>query len=95
MTDSQKYRMRLVRAHLDYITSTINDIDTMLDSLIAPYENAVQLLCTIPGVDRNSAVTVISEIGTDITPFSNSKCLCRWARLISDNNKSAVKKLSG
>ncbi len=35
MTDSQKYRMRLVRAHLDYITSTINDIDTMLDSLIA------------------------------------------------------------
>nr|WP_289063098.1 hypothetical protein [uncultured Anaerostipes sp.] len=34
-------------------------------------------------------------MGTDITPFSNSKCLCRWARLISDNNKSAVKKLSG
>ena len=31
MTDSQKYRMRLVRAHMDYITSTINDIDTMLD----------------------------------------------------------------
>ena len=26
----------------------------MLDSLITPYENAVQLLCTIPGVDRNS-----------------------------------------
>lgn len=48
MTDSQKYRMRLIRAHLDYITSTINDIDTMLDSLIAPHENAVQLLCTIP-----------------------------------------------
>ena len=38
MTDAQKYRMRLVRAHLDYITSTINDIDTMLDSLITPYE---------------------------------------------------------
>ena len=35
MTDSQKYRMHLVRAHLDYITSMINDIDTMLDSLVA------------------------------------------------------------
>ena len=33
MTDSQKYRMRLVRAHLDYITSTINDIDTMLEAV--------------------------------------------------------------
>ena len=69
MTDSPKYRMRLVRADLDYITSTINDIDTTLDSSIAPYENAVQLLCTIPGVDRNSAVTVISEIGTDDSVF--------------------------
>ena len=68
--------MRLVRAHMDYITSTINDIDTMLDSLIAPYENAVKLLCTIPGVDRNSAITIISEIGIDMTQFSNSKRLC-------------------
>lgn len=94
MTDSQKYRMRLVRAHLDYITSTINDIDTMLDSLIVPYENAVQLLCTIPGVDRNSAVTVISEIGTNMAPFSNSKRLCCWAGLTPGNNESAGKKKS-
>ena len=86
--------MRLIRAHLDYITSTINDIDTMLNSLIAPYENAVQLLCTIPGVDRNSAITVISEIGTDMTPFSNSKRLCCWAGLTPDNNESAGKKKS-
>ena len=25
MTDPQKYRMRLVRAHMDYITAEIND----------------------------------------------------------------------
>ena len=80
-------------AHI-WITSTINDIDTMLESLIAPYENAVQLLCTIPGVDRNSAVTVISEIGIDMTPFSNSKRLCCWAGLTPGNNESAGKKKS-
>ena len=66
----------------------------MLDSLIAPYENAIQLLRTIPGVDRNSAVTVISEIGTDMTPFSNSKRLCCWAGLTHGNNESAGKKKS-
>ena len=71
MTDPQKYRMRLVRAHMDYITSMINDIDTMLDSLVVPYENAIQLLCTIPGVDRNSAITVISEIGIDMASISS------------------------
>ena len=94
MTDSQKYRMRLVHAHLDYITSTISDIDSMIDSLVEPYDNAVKLLCTIPGVDRNSAITIISEIGTDMSQFSNSKRLCCWAGLTPGNNESAGKKKS-
>lgn len=94
MTDAQKYRMRLVHAHMDYITSTIADIDSMINSLVEPYENAVQLLCTIPGVDRSSAITIISEIGTDMTQFSNSKRLCCWAGLTPGNNESAGKKKS-
>ena len=94
MTDAQKYRIRLVHAHMDYITSTISDIDSMIDSLVEPYENAVQLLCTIPGVDRSSAIIIISEIGTDMTQFSNSKRLCCWAGLTPGNNESAGKKKS-
>ena len=94
MTDAQKYRMRLVHAHMDYITSTLADIDSMIDSLVEPYENAVQLLCTIPGIDRSSAITIISEIGTDMTQFSNSKRLCCWAGLTPGNNESAGKKKS-
>ena len=94
MTDAQKYRMRLVHAHMDYITSTLADIDSMIDSLVEPYENAVLLLCTIPGVDRSSAITIISEIGTDMTQFSNSKRLCCWAGLTPGNHESAGKKKS-
>ena len=94
MTDAQKYRMRLVHAHMDYITSTLADIDSMIDSLVEPYENAVQLLCTIPGMDRSSAITIISEIGTDMTQFSNPKRLCCWAGLTPGNNESAGKKKS-
>ena len=30
MTDAKKYRMRLVRAHMDYITAEINDYDKMI-----------------------------------------------------------------
>jgi transposase len=94
MTDSQKYRMRLVHAHMDYITSTISDIDSMIASLVEPYDNTVKLLCTIPGIDRNSAITIISEIGTNMTQFSNSKRLCCWAGLTPGNNESAGKKKS-
>ena len=66
----------------------------MINTLVEPYDNAVKLLCTIHGVDRNSAITIISEIGTDMTQFSNSKRLCCWAGLTPSNNESAGKKKS-
>lgn len=97
MTDSQKYRMRLVRAHMDYITAEINDVDKEIESLISSedeFEKAINFLCTIPGVKRDSAITIISEIGTDMSQFCNSKRLCSWAGLTPGNNQSAGKKKS-
>lgn len=94
MTDPQKYRMHIIRAHMDYITSAIADIDSIIDSLVEPYDNAVNLLCTVPGISRNSAITIISEIGTDMSHFSSSKRLCCWAGLTPGNNESAGKKKS-
>lgn len=35
MTDSQKYRMHLIRAHMDYITAEINDVDREIENLIS------------------------------------------------------------
>ena len=97
MTDAQKYRMRLVRAHMDYITAEINDVDKMIENMISSnpdFENAVQFLCTIPGVKRDSAITIISEIGTDMSQFSSPKRLCCWAGLTPGSNESAGKKKS-
>jgi hypothetical protein len=94
MTPEQKRRARLIRSHLEFIEHTISKLDSMLNVLAAPYESAVHLLCTIPGVDRTSAITVISEIGTDMSRFSSSKRLCCWAGLTPGNNESAGKKKS-
>ncbi len=97
MTDSQKYRMRLVRAHMDYITAEINDIDSMIESMISSdpdYENAIQFLMTIPGVKRDSAITIISETGIDMSQFCSSKRLCCWAGLVPGRNESGGKKKS-
>jgi transposase len=94
MTQDQKDRMILVRSHLDFIENSIAILDNKLDHLVEPYENAISLLCTIPGVNRNSAITVISEIGTDMSQFNSSKRLCCWAGLTPSNNESAGKKKS-
>ena len=97
MTDSQKHRMRLVRAHMDYITAEINDVDSEIESIVSSdtdYENAIQFLMTIPGVKRDSAITIISEIGIDMSQFCTSKRLCCWAGLVPGSNESAGKKKS-
>ena len=97
MTDSQKYRMHLVRAHMDYITAAINDVDSEIESLISSdpdYQNAAELLYTIPGVKHDSAITIISEIGIDMSQFCTSKRLCCWAGLTPGSNESAGKKKS-
>jgi len=97
MTDSQKYRMRLVRAHMDYITAEINDVDSMIESMISSdpdYENAIRFLMTIPGVKRDSAIAIISEIGIDMSQFCSSKRLCCWAGLVPVSNESGGKKKS-
>ena len=35
MTDAPKYRLRLVRAHMDYITAEVKDIDSMIENMIS------------------------------------------------------------
>ena len=61
---------------------------------ISEYEGQINLLCTIPGVRRDTAITIISEIGIDMSQFGSSKRLCCWAGLTPGNNESAGKKKS-
>ena len=79
MMPEQKYRVRLIRKHLDFVENSIHQLDDKLNILASTYESELKLLCTIPGVDRVSAITIISEIGTDMSHFSSSKRLCCWA----------------
>lgn len=94
LTEEQKFRILQVRRHMEYLQQAIESVDSKLDDLTEPYAAAIRLLCTIPGMDRNSAVTIISEIGTDMSQFGSSKRLCSWAGLTPGNNRSADKKKS-
>ena len=81
----------------DYITAEINDVDSMIESMLSSdpdYENAIQFLMTIPGVKRDSAITIISETGIDMSQFCSSKRLCCWAGLVPGSNESGGKKKS-
>ena len=94
ISDEQKARIKIIREHYDFIEKLIAKVDTCVNEMVEKYEGEINLLCTIPGIDRNSAITIISEIGTDMSQFGSSKRLCCWAGLTPGNNESAGKKKS-
>ena len=92
--DAQKERMTVIQEHIDYLDKSIKTIREIIDSIVAPYESAINLLCSVPGVDRKSAIIIISEIGTDMSQFSSHYRLAAWAGLAPGCNESAGKKKS-
>ena len=93
-TQEQKLRINIIKDHIDYLTNQINSLRAIVNTLVSPYEGYVSLLMSIPGIDRNSAITIISEIGVDMSQFSNHHRLAAWAGLAPGCNESAGKKKS-
>ena len=93
-TYEQKLRIKLVKDHISYLTNEINNLRDIINKIIAPYEEYINLLMTIPGIDRNSAITILSEIGIDMSQFSSHYKLASWAGLAPGCNESAGKKKS-
>jgi hypothetical protein len=52
-------------------------------------------LCTIPGVDKIMAWTIIAEIGPEVNAFPDAPHLASWAALCPGNNESGGKRKSG
>ena len=92
IASKQKARIGIVRDHLRYIEKLIERVDLCINAMVEKCDGAISLLCAIPGIDRSSAITVISEIGVDMAQFGSSKRLCCWAGLTPGNNESAGKK---
>lgn len=86
--------MQFVRNHMEYIENEIAQVDSVIDSMVKKHDGLIALLCTVPGINRKSAITSISEISDDMSQFGSSKRLCCWAGLTPGNNESASKKES-
>jgi transposase len=81
--------------HLDFLDEQIASLTEAVGEQIAPFEKAVELLCTIPGVQRRTAEVIVSEIGIDMSVFATAKHLASWAGQCPGNDKSAGKRRSG
>jgi transposase len=82
-------------AHLEYLDESIERLSDDIGAMIAPFSAAIDLLDTIPGINRRTAEVVLAEIGPDMSRFSSSAHLASWAGMCPGNNESAGKHFSG
>jgi transposase len=61
----------------------------------APFELAVQLACSLDGIQRRTAEILIGEFGTDMSRFPTDKHFTSWAAQCPGNHESAGRRRSG
>lgn len=96
LTDHHRFLLRMVKRSIGDKESLIEELDKEIDRLLIENEMVLdaELLSTIPGVDKNSAASILAEIGNKMEQFPNEQHLASWAGLSPGNNESAGKKKS-
>ena len=93
--EHQRFLLWEQLSHLGELHARIERLSQESEKRTRPFEEAVQLLDTIPGVGQATAEAVVAEVGTDMGRFRSAAHLASWAALRPGNNESAGKRKSG
>lgn len=94
MTGHHKFMLKMVKQSIKDKQLLISELDKQIDSKLKENEMVLdaELLATIPGVDKEAAAYILSEIGNNMGHFPDEQHLASWAGLSPGNNESAGKK---
>lgn len=84
--------IRMHYEHLEYLEKQMEALETKIKELLNPYQKEIELLDSIPGIDKDAAASILAEIGPDMSVFPSEGHLASWAGLSPGNNESAGKK---
>jgi transposase len=85
------YLAAQILRHVDMINELVGELNHRIHTEIAPYQQQIDLLDTIPGIDQDSAQAILAEIGPDMHRFPTAAHLASWAGLCPGNNKTGGK----
>jgi transposase len=83
---------RQVIAHIDFLDASIAALSEEIATRLLPFEAALSLVCSMPGIGTVSAQVIVAEIGVDMDRFPTAGHLCAWAGLAPASHESAGKR---
>jgi transposase len=91
----QRRQLSRLLLQMSALEMQLEELTAEIEQRVAPYEELLQRLDTIPGIDRITAWTVLAEIGLDMSVFGDAKHLASWAALCPGNRESGGRRISG
>lgn len=82
----------LLRVELKVITdleSQLERLQMLIDQKSGAFQSMIQLLDTIPGVNRILAIDLLAEIGTDMSAWPSDRHFAAWTGTCPGNRESA------
>jgi len=92
LTDHHRTMLRVIKMSIEGKERIVEALDKQIDACVKQYAIEIEQLQTIPGVGKESAIRIISEIGVDMSRFPNENHLSSWAGMSPGSNESAGKK---
>jgi transposase len=91
LREHHRYLLGRLLEHLHFLEAEIHDLEERIEAQVAtmpPFRDLIPRLDEIPGVNRMAAITILAEIGVDMSRFATSKHLAAWAGLAPGNNET-------
>ena len=83
---------RQIIDHIDFLDCSIAALTGEVTTRLVPFEAAVAIVTSIPGISRTTAEVIVAETGADMSRFPTPGQLCAWAGVAPASYESAGKR---
>jgi transposase len=91
-----RFLLGMLMEQVEFLEGQIAKLSHRIEEVLpGPFEEAIQRLDTIPGVDRRAAENIVAELGADMGPFASAGQMASWVGICPGNHESAGKRRSG
>ena len=94
LAEHHRFILSQLLADISFCEEQIAELDARVQVQMKEYEELLQRLDEIPGVNQRIAQVLVAEIGSDPTRFGDAAHLVSWAGMCPGNNQSGGQRRS-